>query len=100
MISRLAPGPRVRFGAMRFEGLKSVQANYLRAYTPQQEHALYSRSAVEKFQTSLFLTSLFESVSVQPTSLAETVALAAKKVPLGDRGQAPQCRCWRALLYQ
>lgn len=69
--ARIAPGPRVRFGELKLEGLKSVQAQYLRSYVPWKSNELYSRSAIEKFQTSLFSTNLFESVSVQPSSLTE-----------------------------
>ena len=78
VVGRVAPGPRVRFGAMRFEGLQSVQASYLQSYTPWQDNALYSRSAIERLQTSLFATSLFSSVSVQATTLAETAMMAVQ----------------------
>ncbi|MFT5174360.1 MAG: translocation and assembly module TamA [Gammaproteobacteria bacterium] len=78
VVGRVAPGPRVRFGAMRFEGLRSVQAPYLQSYQPWQDEALYSRSALERLQTSLFATSLFDSVSVQPATLAEAAAAAVQ----------------------
>ncbi len=71
VVSTLTPGPRVRFGKLRFEGLKSVQQDYLESYTPWKENALYSRSAIDRFQTSLFATSLFDSISVEPIAEQE-----------------------------
>ncbi|MFT5449413.1 MAG: translocation and assembly module TamA, partial [Gammaproteobacteria bacterium] len=83
VVSRVAPGPRVRFGEMKFEGLESVQAQYLQSYVPWEKNALYSRSAIEKFQTSLFSTNLFDSVSVQPSALIEIAKAQARQ------GQSP-----------
>jgi translocation and assembly module TamA len=82
--SIVVPGPRVRFGELNFEGLQSVQAQYLQSYVPWDENALYARSAVEKFQTSLFSTNLFDSVSVQPSSLAQIAMEEARQAKVAN----------------
>ena len=64
--TELLPGPQLKFGPLRFEGLKSVDSDYLASYTPWKEGEVLKRSALDQLQTSLFATNLFESVSVEP----------------------------------
>ncbi|GAB6051479.1 autotransporter assembly complex family protein [Magnetospira thiophila] len=70
-------GPRVCFGPLRFNGLKTVQKSYLRKLVPWKPGQLYQASLLESYRRTLRESGLFATVSAK---------VAAQE---GANGQAP-----------
>jgi translocation and assembly module TamA len=64
--STIAAGLAYSFGAVTFEGLKTVDENYLRTYLPWQAGDTFNTDELRKFQRLLFATDLFAAVTVSP----------------------------------
>jgi translocation and assembly module TamA len=60
----LRPGPRVRFGEIRIEGLESVQEDAVRRRLPWQPGEVISAERLAEGRTALFDSGLFSSVMV------------------------------------
>jgi len=63
---RLDPGPKVLFGDVSYEGLKSVETAYLEKFITWQPGEVYAQDRVDGFRRRLISTGLFRSVSVRP----------------------------------
>ena len=62
---RWNPGPRYRFGAVRFPDVQFPRA-FLAGYVPWKQGANYSNEKLLEFQQRLTATNYFETVAVQP----------------------------------
>jgi translocation and assembly module TamA len=62
----LDPGPFVRFGGVRFEGLDEVEIPYLEIFRNWTEGEVYVQDKVDIFRRRLIATGLFLNVSVHP----------------------------------
>lgn len=78
------PGPKVVFGEIDYEGLKSVEAAYLDKFITWQPGDLYTQDKVDAFRRRLVSTGLFRSVSVRPERPAPGEARSALKVTVEE----------------
>ena len=76
--SIISTGPGFAFGPVRFEGLESVEDDYLLKYMPWKQSDALNRHSLIDYQRRLSATNLFKSVSVR---IPET--------PPGDSGDLP-----------
>lgn len=65
---RVDPGPYYSFGAPRYSGLETVEANYLDRLLPWRTGDAFNRSALSDYRQTLINTRLFTSVKVEPLS--------------------------------
>lgn len=85
--TQVAPGPRARLGALRFQGLESVREEFLRRAHGWPEGELYAQSELDALQRDLASTGLFEHVSVeaqvdaQPDSVLDVSPAALDAAP-------------------
>jgi len=61
---RIAAGPKVRFGVVRFEGGEGVERGHLRRLLSWSEGEVYDRRKVERYRQDLVSTRLFSSVRI------------------------------------
>ncbi len=64
--STIAAGPAYIFGAVTFNGLKTVDETYLLSYLPWEAGQTFDAQALREFQRLLFTTDLFVAVAVRP----------------------------------
>jgi translocation and assembly module TamA len=64
--STVAAGPAYTFGAVRFEGLETVDEDYLLTYLPWQAGDTFNSDELRRFQRLLFATDLFAAAAVRP----------------------------------
>lgn len=64
--SRIEAGRAYRFGTLGFEGVESVETDYLASYLPWAEGERFDARKLRTYQQSLFGTELFDAVSVNP----------------------------------
>lgn len=76
--SIISTGPSFAFGPVRFEGLESVEAEYLLKYMPWQQSETLNRHSLIDYQRRLNATNLFKSVSVR---ISETPPDGATNLP-------------------
>jgi translocation and assembly module TamA len=67
--STIAAGPAYIFGAVTFEGLKSVDEAYLLTYLPWEAGQTFDADQLREFQRLLFATDLFAAAAVRPPDL-------------------------------
>jgi len=63
--SSIAAGPAFTFGAVTFDGLKSVDEAYLLSYLPWEAGQTFDTNALREFQRRLFATDLFSAAAVR-----------------------------------
>ena len=78
--SFISTGPAFVFGPVRFEGLETVEEDYLLKYKPWQQSDAFNRHSLIDYQRRLTATNLFKSVSVRipetpPASTGDRSAL-------------------------
>lgn len=61
----VAPGPKARFGPLTFEGLDSVEEDYLRSLVPWARGDLYDDGKLDLFKARLLRGGLFSAVVTQ-----------------------------------
>jgi len=64
--AHLSAGARGSFGAVRFEGLRRVEEDYLLTYRTWSPAAEFSRTRLDEFADRLMQTGLFQSVNAVP----------------------------------
>jgi translocation and assembly module TamA len=64
--SMIAAGAAFRFGAVRFEGVETVDEAYLLSYRPWDEGDTYDAEKLREFQHRLVGTGLFRAARLQP----------------------------------
>jgi translocation and assembly module TamA len=64
--STISTGGLYRFGEVRFEGLRRVEADYLLTYVPWSPGAIFDARRLSAFQRDLTDTQLFSVVSARP----------------------------------
>lgn len=76
--SIISTGPGYKFGEVRFEGLESVEEDYLLKYMPWKQSDAFNRHSLIDYQRRLSATNLFKSVSVR---IPETPSGGAGNLP-------------------
>ncbi|MBI1954191.1 MAG: BamA/TamA family outer membrane protein [Proteobacteria bacterium] len=66
VIYTVKPGIISRFGAVKIEGLKKVQKDFVEKRLLWQENQLYNENHIEKSKRTLIDTSLFSKISINP----------------------------------
>ncbi|WP_417449984.1 autotransporter assembly complex protein TamA [Kordiimonas sp.] len=72
---RIDTGPKLRFGAIQYQGLERTEASYLDRMVPWMDDELIEQSEVNEFRKRLMSSGLFRSTSVtveRPENTAET----------------------------
>ena len=80
--SAIAAGPAFTFGAVTFDGLKTVDENYLLSYLPWEAGQTFDAQALREFQRLLFTTDLFAAVAVLPPDEAPSGAEEPAPLPV------------------
>jgi translocation and assembly module TamA len=62
----ITAGPAVTFGPVRFEGLATVDEDYLRTYQPWKDGETFNTDQLREYQRRLFATDLFAAATVNP----------------------------------
>jgi translocation and assembly module TamA len=80
--STVSAGPAYTFGAVKFEGLKTVDEAYLLSYLPWEAGQTYDSDALDEFQRRLFATELFAAAAVRPPEAPPRGAVEPAPLPV------------------
>lgn len=86
IVFNVAPGPKVRFGPLRVEGLEEVDENLVRGRMGWQQGDVYDPMQLEKTRARLVALGVFDSVRI---GLDENPSAVATGAPDSDSVAAP-----------